>query len=161
MVDLGCGEGALLRELIADASFTRVLGVDVSHRALEKAAARLGLDRLPDTVRARLELIQSSATYRDDRLAGFDAVVLMEVIEHVDLARLPALERSVFARAHADHGHRDHPQCRAQRALPVPGCGGDAAPRPPVRVDPGRVRRLGRADRRRVRVLRAVSACGR
>jgi 3' terminal RNA ribose 2'-O-methyltransferase Hen1 len=99
VVDLGCGEGALLRELITDASFSRVLGVDVSHRALEKAAARLGLDRLPDTVRARLELIQSSVTYRDDRLVGFDAVVLMEVIEHLDPGRLPALERTVFGQA--------------------------------------------------------------
>lgn len=41
--------------------------------------------------------MQSSLTCRDDRLAGFDAVVLMEVIEHVDVARLPSVERSVFA----------------------------------------------------------------
>lgn len=99
VVDLGCGEGALLRELLTDASFTKVLGVDVSHRALEIAAKRLRLDRMPDTQRARLELAQSSATYRDDRLSGYDAVVLMEVIEHVDLPRLPALVRSVFTHA--------------------------------------------------------------
>jgi 3' terminal RNA ribose 2'-O-methyltransferase Hen1 len=99
VVDLGCGEGALLRELLADPAFTKVLGVDVSHRALEVATRRLSLDRLSDTVRARLELVQSSATYRDDRLAGFDALVLMEVIEHVDPPRLAALERSVFAHA--------------------------------------------------------------
>jgi len=99
VVDLGCGEGALLRELTADPGFTRVLGVDVSHRALRLAAKRLRLERMPDTQRARIELAQSSATYRDDRLTGFDAVVLMEVIEHLDLPRLPALVRSVFARA--------------------------------------------------------------
>ncbi|WP_375431594.1 3' terminal RNA ribose 2'-O-methyltransferase Hen1 [uncultured Friedmanniella sp.] len=99
VVDLGCGEGALLRELVADPAFTKVIGVDVSHRALEIATRRLHLDRMPDSQRARLELLQSSATYRDDRLAGHDAVVLMEVIEHVDLPRLPALERTVFAHA--------------------------------------------------------------
>lgn len=99
VVDLGCGEGALLRELLADPAFTRVVGADVSHRALRKAAERLGLDRMPDTVRARLTLVQSSVTYRDARLAGADAVVLMEVIEHVDLDRLPALERTVFGEA--------------------------------------------------------------
>lgn len=82
-----------------DPAFSKVLGVDVSHRALELAARRLQLDRMPDSRRARLELLQSSATYRDERLAGFDAVVLMEVIEHVDLPRLPALVRSVFAHA--------------------------------------------------------------
>ena len=99
VVDLGCGEGALLRELITDATFSKILGVDVSHRALEVAAKRLHFDRMPDTQRARLELAQSSATYRDDRLTGYDAVVLMEVIEHVDPPRLPALVRSVFAHA--------------------------------------------------------------
>jgi 3' terminal RNA ribose 2'-O-methyltransferase Hen1 len=99
VVDLGCGEGALLRELLPDPGFARVLGVDVSHRALELASRRLQLDRMPDSQRARLELVQSSATYRDDRLANFDAIVLMEVIEHLDPGRLPALVRSVFARA--------------------------------------------------------------
>jgi 3' terminal RNA ribose 2'-O-methyltransferase Hen1 len=99
VVDLGCGEGALLRALVDDVSFTEVLGVDVSHRALDVAARRLQLDRMPDRKRARLTLLQSSLTYRDARLAGFDAVVLMEVIEHVDLSRLPALERTVFGDA--------------------------------------------------------------
>lgn len=99
VVDLGCGEGSLLRELITDPSFSKILGVDVSHRALEIAARRLRLERMPDTQRARLELAQSSATYRDDRLSGYDAVVLMEVIEHVDPPRLPALVRTVFAHA--------------------------------------------------------------
>jgi 3' terminal RNA ribose 2'-O-methyltransferase Hen1 len=99
VVDLGCGEGTLLRDLLKDASFQEILGVDVSHKALELAERRLQLERLPDTQRARLTLLQSSLTYRDDRFAGFDAVVLMEVIEHIDLPRLPSLERTVFAQA--------------------------------------------------------------
>jgi 3' terminal RNA ribose 2'-O-methyltransferase Hen1 len=99
VVDLGCGEGRLIRDLLQDASFSEILGVDVSHRALAVAERRLRLDRLPDSQRARLTLLQSSVTYRDDRLAGFDAVVLMEVIEHLDLPRLPSLERTVFAQA--------------------------------------------------------------
>ncbi|MFC5382095.1 3' terminal RNA ribose 2'-O-methyltransferase Hen1 [Aquipuribacter nitratireducens] len=99
VVDLGCGEGFLLRELVPDPTFTSVVGVDVSHRALQAAERRLNLDRMPDSQRARLRLLQSSVTYRDDRLVGHDAVVLMEVIEHVDPDRLPALERSVFGHA--------------------------------------------------------------
>jgi 3' terminal RNA ribose 2'-O-methyltransferase Hen1 len=97
IVDLGCGEGVLLRELVTDPRFTRILGVDVSHRALEVATKRLG--GLSDSQRSRIQLAQSSLTYRDDRLAGYDAVVLMEVIEHVDPPRLPALERTVFGHA--------------------------------------------------------------
>ena len=37
--------------------------------------------------------------HRDARLAGLDAAVLMEVVEHVDPPRLPALERAVFGEA--------------------------------------------------------------
>jgi hypothetical protein len=51
---------------------------------------------MPDHVRARISLIQTSATYRDQRIAKKDAVVLSEVIEHLDPDRLGALERSVF-----------------------------------------------------------------
>jgi 3' terminal RNA ribose 2'-O-methyltransferase Hen1 len=57
------------------------------------------MERMPDSQRARLRLLQSSLTYRDERFAGFDALVLMEVIEHLDLPRLPSLERTVFGYA--------------------------------------------------------------
>jgi SAM-dependent methyltransferase len=96
VVDLGCGEGALLRDLLADPAFTRIVGTDVSPRALDLAARRLAPDRLPERTRERLHLMQSSLTYRDERLAGFDAAVLMEVLEHVDPQRLPAVARTVF-----------------------------------------------------------------
>ena len=49
--------------------------------------------------RARLSIFQSSLVYRDERLAGLDAAVLMEVVEHVDPPRLAALERAVFGAA--------------------------------------------------------------
>lgn len=94
--DFGCGEGALLRELLAEPSLRRIVAVDVSVRALQIAAERVHLDRMGEFERARLELFQSALTYRDERLAGLDAAVLMEVIEHVDPPRLAALERCVF-----------------------------------------------------------------
>lgn len=103
VVDLGCGEGRLLRDLFTDNTFEMIVGVDVSARELAKAQRRLGLEDLPDRQRERVQLLQSSATYRDTRLTGFDAVVLMEVIEHVDADRLPALERSVFREARPAH----------------------------------------------------------
>ncbi len=96
VADIGCGEGALLRDVLADPAYERVVGVDVSPRALTIAERRLDLARMADRQRARLTLMQSSVTYRDPRLAGLDALVLVEVIEHVDLSRLAALERSVF-----------------------------------------------------------------
>jgi 3' terminal RNA ribose 2'-O-methyltransferase Hen1 len=96
VLDLGCGGGALLRDLLADPQFTEILGVDVSAGALEAAARRLRLDRLPERQRERIALRQSALTYADASLAGFDAAVLMEVIEHVDEVRLPALEHAVL-----------------------------------------------------------------
>ena len=99
VLDLGCGEGALLAALLQERSFTRVVGADVSFRALQIAARKLRLDRMPERTRDRLSLLQTALTYRDARLAGFDAAVLMEVVEHVDPGRLPALEQAVFGAA--------------------------------------------------------------
>jgi 3' terminal RNA ribose 2'-O-methyltransferase Hen1 len=97
--DLGCGEGALIRDLLADRAIERVVAADVSAGALQAAARRIRLDAMPERQRARLQLFQSALTYRDDRLAGLDAAILMEVIEHVDPSRLPALGRTVFGYA--------------------------------------------------------------
>lgn len=99
VIDLGCGEGALLRELLADNGFTEIVGAEVSPRALSKAERRLRLDQLPDRTRERLTLLQTSATYRDTRLTAYDAIILMEVVEHIDPPRLPALEKAVFDHA--------------------------------------------------------------
>ncbi|WP_121157613.1 3' terminal RNA ribose 2'-O-methyltransferase Hen1 [Micromonospora pisi] len=99
VLDLGCGAGALLADLIRDRRYTEIVGTDVSHRALEMAQRRLRLDRLPERQRDRIKLWQSALTYRDDRLRGYDAAVLMEVVEHLDPPRLPALEEAVFGHA--------------------------------------------------------------
>jgi len=48
VLDLGCGGGALLRVLLTDPSFTEIVGLDVSTRALDTAERRLKLDRLPE-----------------------------------------------------------------------------------------------------------------
>ena len=99
IADLGCGEGSLVALLLREPSVAQVLGVDVSHRALERTAQRLHLDTMSERQRERVDLLQSSLTYADARLAGLDAAVLMEVIEHVDPPRLGALEQTVFGAA--------------------------------------------------------------
>ncbi|MEV5735281.1 3' terminal RNA ribose 2'-O-methyltransferase Hen1 [Streptomyces sp. NPDC052292] len=99
VLDLGCGQGELVRELLRDTRFTEILGVDVSVRALAIASRRLGLDRMGERQAARVRLVQGSLAYTDRRLKGYDAAVLSEVIEHLDLPRLPALEYAVFGHA--------------------------------------------------------------
>jgi 3' terminal RNA ribose 2'-O-methyltransferase Hen1 len=96
VLDLGCSTGNLLRLLMADKQFSEIVGMDVSHRALEIAADKLHLDHLPEKQRQRLKLIQGSLNYRDKRLEGYDAAAVVEVIEHLDEPRLAAFERVLF-----------------------------------------------------------------
>ena len=99
VLDLGCGQGQLVQALLKDTRFTEIVGVDVSMRALTIAARRLKLDRMGERQSSRVQLFQSSLAYTDNRLKGYDAAVLSEVIEHLDLPRLPALEYAVFGAA--------------------------------------------------------------
>ena len=96
VLDLGCGEGKLLRKLLAEKQFEEIVGMDVSHRALKIAQERLHYDRLPEKQKKRIRLFQGSLGYRDKRLAGYDAAALVEVIEHLELPRLAAFERILF-----------------------------------------------------------------
>jgi 3' terminal RNA ribose 2'-O-methyltransferase Hen1 len=99
VVDLGCGEGKLLKLLLPHQQLTHITGMDVSSQRLEIVYRRLKIDRLPDNQRKRVKLIQGSLTYRDRRLEGFEAAALVEVIEHLDPDRLKALEKCVFGYA--------------------------------------------------------------
>ncbi|WP_030154423.1 3' terminal RNA ribose 2'-O-methyltransferase Hen1 [Streptomyces sp. NRRL S-244] len=99
VLDLGCGQGQLVQALLKEPAFTEIVGVDVSMRALGMAAKRLRLERMGERQSSRVRLLQGSLAYTDKRLAGYDAAVLSEVIEHLDLPRLPALEYAVFGAA--------------------------------------------------------------
>lgn len=99
VVDLGCGEGRLLRELMAIKQLDRIVGLDVSMRSLEIAKERLKYERLPPKQQARLTLMHGALTYRDSRLSGFDAATVVEVIEHLDPPRLSSFERVLFQAA--------------------------------------------------------------
>jgi 3' terminal RNA ribose 2'-O-methyltransferase Hen1 len=99
VIDLGCGEGRLLRELLKHKQFQEIVGMDVSHRSLEVASERLHLDTMPPKQKERIRLFQGSLMYKDKRLASFEAATVVEVIEHLDPPRLAAFERVVFEHA--------------------------------------------------------------
>ncbi|WP_026127107.1 3' terminal RNA ribose 2'-O-methyltransferase Hen1 [Nocardiopsis xinjiangensis] len=87
VIDLGCGSGRLLTQLTRESALRRVTGVDVSADALARVEE------------SRAELLVGSVLYRDRRFHGYDAAVLMEVIEHLDTSRLPAMEEVVLGGA--------------------------------------------------------------
>jgi 3' terminal RNA ribose 2'-O-methyltransferase Hen1 len=99
VLDLGCGDGKLLKALLSERQFEEIVGVDVSSAALERAERRLRLDRLPRPQAERIRLLHGALTYRDHRLGGYDAAAIVEVIEHLDPPRLHAFERVVFQHA--------------------------------------------------------------
>jgi 3' terminal RNA ribose 2'-O-methyltransferase Hen1 len=96
VLDLGCGDGKLIHTLLRDSRVTEIVGMDVSRRRLDRTADRLGIDAWPPQQRQRLKLIQGSLLYRDARLVGYDAAVLMEVIEHLEPTRLDMCARVLF-----------------------------------------------------------------
>jgi 3' terminal RNA ribose 2'-O-methyltransferase Hen1 len=96
VLDLGCGEAKLIRELLKERQFEEIVGLDVSIRSLEVAQRRLKLERLPTKRAERVKLIHGSLMYRDKRLEGFDAAAIVEVVEHLDPPRLSAFERVLF-----------------------------------------------------------------
>jgi 3' terminal RNA ribose 2'-O-methyltransferase Hen1 len=96
VLDLGCGEAKLIRELLKEKQFEEIVGLDVSIRSLEIAQRRLKLERLPTKQAERVRLIHGSLMYRDKRLEGFDAASVVEVVEHLDPPRLSAFERVLF-----------------------------------------------------------------
>lgn len=99
VVDLGCGSGKLLKLLLKEKQFEKIIGMDVSYRALEIAKRRLYLENMAPRMRARIDLIQGTLNYKDNRIANFDAATLVEVIEHLDEDRLVAFEKVIFGNA--------------------------------------------------------------
>ncbi|OON69354.1 3' terminal RNA ribose 2'-O-methyltransferase Hen1 [Hymenobacter sp. CRA2] len=99
VLDLGCGEGKLVRRLLKLPHVEHILAMDVSWQELQRAQERLHVAEMPPRQRERLTLTQGSLLYHDPRLAGYDAAAVVEVIEHLDESRLAAFEQVVFARA--------------------------------------------------------------
>ena len=143
VLDLGCGEGKLIRELLKDKQFEEIVGLDVSIRSLEAAQRRLKLDRLPTMQANRVKLIHGSLMYRDKRLEGFDAAAVVEVVEHLDPPRLAAFERVLFEFARPRTVVLTTPNREYNVTWETLPAGQVPAPRPPLRVDAGGVSGLG------------------
>lgn len=99
VLDLGCGSGKLLARLVSEKQFEEIVGVDVSPAVLNHASLRLHLDQARPLTKDRVRLLQGALTYCDQRLAGFDAAAVVEVIEHLEPGRLDAFRHALFGYA--------------------------------------------------------------
>lgn len=95
VLDLGCGSGHLLVRLAQEKQFERITGVDQSGAALAEARELLACPQY-QIAKTRVSLIQSSLTASIQEMTGFDAVVMVETIEHIEPRRLSAVEQWVF-----------------------------------------------------------------
>ncbi|MEX0975890.1 MAG: methyltransferase domain-containing protein [Woeseia sp.] len=94
VLDLGCGDGDLLLQLVIEPQIEKIIGIDPSLEAL--LSLRIRLDTLSGRALAEVDLLHASMTEAGDRLRGYDCAVLLETIEHTEPGRLSILERSVF-----------------------------------------------------------------
>jgi len=95
IADLGCGDGSLVRLLLAQAQVRRIVGVDLSLPALGRLERTLPEETRPG---GRLVLVHGGFTDWHPPLAGVDAVAMLETIEHLAPARLSSLEQLIFGR---------------------------------------------------------------
>lgn len=87
VLDFGCGEGNLL-ELLSEENF-EVIGVDSSEKAINRAYVKMKKKGKLYNMGGNTTVLQSSLYYKDSRFKDVDTVVLCEVIEHIELERVP------------------------------------------------------------------------
>ena len=99
VADLGCGEGALVRELAKEPAISKVVGIDISANRIEQAKRRLARQLGPSET-DKTSLLTGAIGVQDARWSDCDAAALVETIEHIDVERLDMVERNVFGREH-------------------------------------------------------------
>lgn len=94
VADLGCGDGALMLRLLDDPLIERVAGVEQSPAAL--TALKAALAARGHAGREGVSIIEGSMLDPRPELAGYDAVVMVETIEHLPPGQLSQWESAVF-----------------------------------------------------------------
>jgi 3' terminal RNA ribose 2'-O-methyltransferase Hen1 len=94
--DLGCGSGALIKLLVSERAFEEIIGMDVSSRSLQIAEKKLRITKRQVWQKPKVSLLHGSLVYMDARLKELDTILLLEVIEHLEPAKIPILEHNVF-----------------------------------------------------------------
>ncbi|KAL9224853.1 hypothetical protein vseg_000848 [Gypsophila vaccaria] len=95
LIDFGCGSGSLLESLLdslvdAPSSLQKIVGIDLSHKGLIRAAKVINskLEKLKAAVPTlpieSVILYEGSITVFDSRLYGYDVGACLEVIEHME-----------------------------------------------------------------------------
>ncbi|WP_150004562.1 methyltransferase [Iodidimonas muriae] len=94
VMDLGCGDGALLLDLVKDRSIERIIGIDQSRAAIE--ALRHRLAAFDADLRERVTIRLGSMIEPQEHDRQIDLAVMCETIEHIAPSDLSRLEKAVF-----------------------------------------------------------------
>lgn len=89
VLDFGCGDGKFLCYLAQDPFFSRIGGVDISVPRLARAERRIGGD-------PRICLYPQSFLDKNPKFSLYAAIVVMEVIEHLEKDELYLLFQNIF-----------------------------------------------------------------
>lgn len=92
VIDIGSCEGRFLKILLEDEGFTKIVGVDPDKEELAKA--QIALSQFLDN--GSLQLIPKSIFDLDKSYKGYDAITLIETIEHLPEDSLPKLAEKIF-----------------------------------------------------------------
>jgi 3' terminal RNA ribose 2'-O-methyltransferase Hen1 len=95
VLDLGCGAGELLVRLIRERQFSKIVGIDTSEEALVIARSMVAQHDNMDAPE-RVSILHASYTAFSEDMAGFDAALMVETIEHIHPQNLSAVEKAVF-----------------------------------------------------------------
>lgn len=88
VVDMGAGEGRLLELFVQNENLEEIFACEPTLRGIEKMKRLTEILHRKKKVKVEPTILQSSLFYQDERLVGKDALVLCEVIEHIEIERI-------------------------------------------------------------------------
>lgn len=97
VVDMGAGEGRLVELLVQNEQLTEILACEPTVNGLDRMKRLISILERKKKVRVKPSIIQSSLFYRDERLLHKDALILCEVIEHIERERVDQVLSTILS----------------------------------------------------------------
>ncbi len=97
VVDMGAGEGRLLKLLVQMPSLEQITACEPTESGLTVMRKRVEQWKMNSEVQVEPTIIQSSLFYKDERIINRECIVLCEVIEHIDRGRIDGVMNTLLS----------------------------------------------------------------